>query len=129
MRFAYIVTIFAASASAASLQARKKGRKGAASGAAVGAAAGAAGGAAAGAATGAATGSTNTAAAGAVQRGASTLVFKEDGGVPGNECLTFRNNGEWIPPSIYKRPCTLTDLSFQAKLSTRRASTRLPTDR
>lgn len=94
MKFAYIVTIFAASASAASLQARKKGRKGAASGAAVGAAAGAAGGAAAGAATGAATGSSNTAAAGAVQRGDSTLVFKEDGGVPGNECLTFRNNGE-----------------------------------
>ncbi|KAG6358451.1 hypothetical protein INS49_014335 [Diaporthe citri] len=91
MRFAYIVTIFAASASAASLQARKKGRKGAASGAAVGAAAGAAG-----AATGAATGSSNTAAAGAVQRGDSTLVFKEDGGIPGNECLTFRNNGEIV---------------------------------
>lgn len=104
MRFAYIVTIFAASASAASLQARKKGRKGAASGAAVGAAAGAAGGAAAGAATGpatgAATGSSNTAAAGAVQRGSSTLVLKEDGGVPGNECLTFRNNGEYNLSSI-----------------------------
>lgn len=99
MRFAFILTVFAATASAASLQARKKGRKGAAAGAAVGAGAGAAAGAATGAATGAttgaATGSANAAAAGAVQRGASTLVFKENGGVPGNECLTFRNNGEF----------------------------------
>ncbi|KAG8158093.1 hypothetical protein KVR01_011854 [Diaporthe batatas] len=101
MRFAFVITILVASASAASLQPRQrgrgKGRKGKGAGAAVGA--GAAGGAAAGAATGAATGSAaggNTAAAGAVQRGASTLVFKEDGGVPGNECLTFRNNGEIV---------------------------------
>ncbi|KAK2609435.1 hypothetical protein N8I77_002932 [Diaporthe amygdali] len=94
MRFAYLVTLFAATASAASLQARKKGKKGAAAGAAVGA--GAATGAATGAAAGAAAGSANTAATGAVQRGASTLVFKEDGGVPGNECLTFRNNGEIV---------------------------------
>lgn len=35
-----------------------------------------------------------TAATGSVQRGASTLVFKENNGVPGNECLTFRNNGK-----------------------------------
>lgn len=28
-----------------------------------------------------------------VQKGRQTLVFKEQGGVPGNECLTFRNNG------------------------------------
>lgn len=97
MRFAILVTIFAATASAASLEARQRGRGrnrgGNNAGAAAGA--GAAGGAAAGAATGAATG--NTAAAGAVQRGADTLVFKEDGGVPGNECLTFRNNGEFDP--------------------------------
>lgn len=108
MRFAFIVTVFAATASAASLQARRKGRKGAASGAAVAAGAGAAGGAAtgaaAGAATGGATGGANTAAAGAVQRGASTLVFKEDGGVPGNECLTFRNNGELSLPGICTTP-------------------------
>lgn len=37
----------------------------------------------------------NAAAAGAVTKGATTLVFKESGGVPGNECLTFRNNGTW----------------------------------
>lgn len=30
---------------------------------------------------------------GALQRGAQTIVLKELGGVPGNECLTFRNNG------------------------------------
>lgn len=130
MRFAYIVTIFAASASAASLQARRKGRKGAASGAAVaagaGAAAGGATGAATGAATGGATGSANTAAAGAVQRGDTTLVFKEDGGVPGNECLTFRNNGEFSLPSANQRPWTLTDISLKAKLSMLPASTRPP---
>lgn len=34
-------------------------------------------------------------AAGAVTKGTDTLVFKENGGVPGNECLTFRNNGTW----------------------------------
>ena len=30
---------------------------------------------------------------GAVTRGASTIVMFEVGGIPGNECLTFRNNG------------------------------------
>ncbi|GJC81472.1 hypothetical protein ColLi_04310 [Colletotrichum liriopes] len=30
-----------------------------------------------------------------VNRGQDTLVFKEQGGVPGNECLTFRNNGNF----------------------------------
>lgn len=29
----------------------------------------------------------------ALQKGAQTLVLKEVGGIPGNECLTFRNNG------------------------------------
>jgi len=29
-----------------------------------------------------------------ISRGASTIVMKEVGGVPGNECLTFRNNGK-----------------------------------
>lgn len=44
--------------------------------------------------TAAAKGNGNTAtAAGDVTKGATTLVFKEDGGIPGNECLTFRNNG------------------------------------
>ncbi|KAF2792674.1 hypothetical protein K505DRAFT_246168, partial [Melanomma pulvis-pyrius CBS 109.77] len=31
-----------------------------------------------------------------VTRGASTLVLFEVGGIPGNECLTFRNNGEMV---------------------------------
>lgn len=33
-------------------------------------------------------------AGGNLQKGDQTLVLKEVGGVPGNECLTFRNNGE-----------------------------------
>ncbi|KAL9618323.1 MAG: hypothetical protein Q9160_006973 [Pyrenula sp. 1 TL-2023] len=32
----------------------------------------------------------------AITQGAQTLVFKEVNGVPGNECLTFRNNGEIV---------------------------------
>ncbi|KAH8898371.1 hypothetical protein GQ53DRAFT_759620 [Thozetella sp. PMI_491] len=31
-----------------------------------------------------------------VTKGGTTLVFKEINGVPGNECLTFRNNGEIV---------------------------------
>ncbi|KAJ0161147.1 hypothetical protein CTA2_6696 [Colletotrichum tanaceti] len=31
-----------------------------------------------------------------VNRGSDTLVFKEQGGVAGNECLTFRNNGDIV---------------------------------
>ncbi|KAF2177608.1 hypothetical protein K469DRAFT_742477 [Zopfia rhizophila CBS 207.26] len=31
-----------------------------------------------------------------VQKGSETLVLKEVGGVAGNECLTFRNNGEIV---------------------------------
>lgn len=34
------------------------------------------------------------ASVGVITRGASTLVLKEVGGIPGNECLTFRNNGK-----------------------------------
>ncbi|KAJ4983194.1 hypothetical protein SVAN01_11294 [Stagonosporopsis vannaccii] len=33
---------------------------------------------------------------GLLEIGAQTLVLKEVGGVPGNECLTFRNNGEIV---------------------------------
>ncbi|KAF2014577.1 hypothetical protein BU24DRAFT_493153 [Aaosphaeria arxii CBS 175.79] len=33
---------------------------------------------------------------GAAQKGGNTLVLFEIGGVPGNECLTFRNNGEIV---------------------------------
>jgi hypothetical protein len=36
------------------------------------------------------------AAAGAITRGASTIVMKEVGGILGNECLTFRNNGSYV---------------------------------
>lgn len=72
MKFAIIITALIAGVSAGTLHARKgKGTK-----------------------AGAATGSTNTAATANVQKGTSTLVFKETNGVPGNECLTFRNNGK-----------------------------------
>ncbi|PVH87867.1 hypothetical protein DL98DRAFT_509394 [Cadophora sp. DSE1049] len=71
--------------------------------AAAAAAAAAAGGAGVAAGTGAtngnsATGAGNTepAATGDVTRGADTIVMKEVGGIPGNECLTFRNNGEIV---------------------------------
>lgn len=49
---------------------------------------------AAGAVAGAAAGTAAVAATGAVTKGTSTLVLKESGGVAGNECLTFRNNGQ-----------------------------------
>ncbi|KAF2644114.1 hypothetical protein P280DRAFT_515082 [Massarina eburnea CBS 473.64] len=32
----------------------------------------------------------------ALKKGTQTLVLKEQGGIPGNECLTFRNNGEMV---------------------------------
>ncbi|KAL5402711.1 hypothetical protein PMIN03_010467 [Paraphaeosphaeria minitans] len=46
----------------------------------------------------AATGNNNQAATGggALARGATTIVLKETKGVPGNECITFRNNGEMV---------------------------------
>ncbi|KAJ4388210.1 hypothetical protein N0V93_008817 [Gnomoniopsis smithogilvyi] len=77
MKFTILLTIMAAGALAGPLHARQnKGKAGKAA---------------------AAKGNGNAAAAtGAVTKGATTLVFKEDGGVPGNECLTFRNNGEIV---------------------------------
>ncbi|CAG8979570.1 hypothetical protein HYALB_00013454 [Hymenoscyphus albidus] len=35
-------------------------------------------------------------AAGSVVKGSDTLTFFEVGGIPGNECLTFRNNGDMV---------------------------------
>ena len=55
-------------------------------------------------ATGGAT--NNAAAGGAVTRGSSTLVLKEVGGVPGNKCLTFRNNGMYIVSRAELKKCT-----------------------
>ncbi|KZL79969.1 hypothetical protein CI238_09653 [Colletotrichum incanum] len=49
-----------------------------------------------------------------VNRGPDTLVFKEQGGVPGNECLTFRNNGE-----IVNAACVNTAADRQITPSTR----------
>ncbi|EQB57493.1 hypothetical protein CGCSCA5_v014371 [Colletotrichum siamense] len=49
-----------------------------------------------------------------VQKGRQTLVFKEQGGVPGNECLTFRNNGE-----IVNAACVNTAADRQITPSTR----------
>ena len=34
--------------------------------------------------------------AGGLARGATTVVLKETLGIPGNECITFRNNGEMV---------------------------------
>lgn len=76
MKVSVIITALVAGASAATLHGRKnKGDNNANNNA------------------GATTNNANAAAAGSVQAGSSTLVFKEDNGVPGNECLTFRNNG------------------------------------
>lgn len=56
------------------------------------------------AATAAATTAADAAAiGGTVTRGDQTLVFTEVNGVPGNECLTFRNNGRRSPYSTYNR--------------------------
>ncbi|TDZ53821.1 hypothetical protein CTRI78_v006775 [Colletotrichum trifolii] len=49
-----------------------------------------------------------------VTRGKNTLVFKEQGGVPGNECLTFRNNGD-----IVNAACVNTAADRQITPSTR----------
>lgn len=68
MKLAIIITALVAGASAGTLRARKtKGNN---------------------------NNGATTAAAGNVQKGTTTLVFKEVGGVAGNECLTFRNNGK-----------------------------------
>lgn len=88
MKWAMIITALVAGASAGTLHGRKnKGNTN----------------------TGTTTGSTTSAATGSVQKGTSTLVFKEVNGVPGNECLTFRNNGKSLralPPSLASRmPC------------------------
>lgn len=45
-----------------------------------------------------------------VNRGPETLVFKEQGGVPGNECLTFRNNGKFTT-QLSPSPTQLHELS------------------
>lgn len=74
MKFCIILTALVAGASAGTLHGRKG--KGAA---------------------GATTGASTATAAGAVTKGTSTLVLKEQGGVAGNECLTFRNNGKSKP--------------------------------
>lgn len=39
-----------------------------------------------------------------VTRGAQTLVLSEVNGVPGNECLTFRNNGTITAWSCFCSP-------------------------
>lgn len=83
MKFSAI--LFASFATYVSVSAAPQRKKGAAKGnaAAVTGAAGATAGAAA--------------VAGTVTRGASTIVMKEVGGIAGNECLTFRNNGKHPP--------------------------------
>lgn len=98
MKLAIIITALVAGASAGALHGRKnKGNTN----------------------TGATTGSTNSAATGDVQRGTSTLVLKEVNGVPGNECLTFRNNGRSnrssYPPIVKTTELTAMSPRTQAK--------------
>ncbi|KAG4436928.1 hypothetical protein IFR05_007579 [Cadophora sp. M221] len=89
---------------------------GAATGA--GASAGTGAGAAAGAGTGAGAGATTPGLTGSVTRGANTIVMKEVGGIPGNECLTFRNNGEMVDAA-----CVNTAADRQVTPSTNAAGT------
>lgn len=95
MKIAIIVTALAACASAGTLH----GRKGKT-----------------------AAGTANAAAAGAVQKGTTTMVLKEVGGIAGNECLTFRNNGESRDSVLaigrYTRSRADTGAVAQARLST-----------
>jgi hypothetical protein len=43
---------------------------------------------------------------GALQKGSQTIVLKEVGGVPGNECLTFRNNGKTTSNLVARNLCS-----------------------
>lgn len=90
----YFATIFATFALYASVSGLPKNRK-----AKAGAAAAVAGTAGATTAVAASTGTT-----GSVTRGASTLVLFEVGGIAGNECLTFRNNGTSM--NLYRITCS-----------------------
>ncbi|KAJ4351454.1 uncharacterized protein N0V89_006796 [Didymosphaeria variabile] len=56
----------------------------------------------------AATGATG---GGALARGATTIVLKETLGIPGNECITFRNNGEMVDAACVN---TAADRQLQA---------------
>ncbi|KAI1652924.1 hypothetical protein F4813DRAFT_376350 [Daldinia decipiens] len=75
---------------------------------------------------GAATGNTNNGAATGVAAG-NTLVLKEVNGVPGNECLTFRNNGEIVDAACVNtaadRQITPTTLNGNSVLSVQRSFT------
>ncbi len=50
-------------------------------------------------------GAATAALTGDVTRGADTIVLKEVGGIPGNECLTFRNNGTFSKIPSPSSPC------------------------
>lgn len=51
------------------------------------------------------------ATASGLSRGATTIVLKETNGVPGNECITFRNNGEMVDAACVN---TAADRQLQA---------------
>lgn len=60
----------------------------------------------------AAAGNNNAATGGgALARGATTIVLKETQGIPGNECITFRNNGEMVDAACVN---TAADRQLQA---------------
>lgn len=99
------ILVFSLTAFVAASPARGDRAKAKAAAAVAAAAAGGAGVAAgAGATNGnSATGSGNTvptATGGDVTRGSDTIVMKEVRGIPGNECLTFRNNGTTAFPKF-----------------------------
>ncbi|KAH6721155.1 hypothetical protein BKA61DRAFT_728764 [Leptodontidium sp. MPI-SDFR-AT-0119] len=89
---------FVAASPARGNRAKAKAAAAAAAAAAAGGAgvAGVAAGTGAGVAAGTGAGATASGLTGSVTRGADTIVMKEVGGIPGNECLTFRNNGEIV---------------------------------
>ncbi|KAK0113842.1 hypothetical protein ONS95_014089 [Cadophora gregata] len=98
-------TILVCSLAALVASSPARGDRAKAKAAAAAAAAAAAGGAGVAAGTGATNGNSgngagngagNAATGGSVTRGADTIVMTEIGGIPGNECLTFRNNGEIV---------------------------------
>ncbi|KAF2444968.1 hypothetical protein P171DRAFT_514004 [Karstenula rhodostoma CBS 690.94] len=121
MKFSILLMIAATASAAVVAPRHHKGRKGGNSAAQQGQAAQTGNGATQNAQTGnqattggeAATGNNNPAATGggALARGAATIVLKETLGIPGNECITFRNNGEMVDAACVN---TAADRQLQA---------------
>ncbi|KAK7191277.1 hypothetical protein DPSP01_008348 [Paraphaeosphaeria sporulosa] len=116
MKFSILLMIAATASAAVVAPRHHKGRKGGNAAAQQGQAAQTGNGATQNAQTGgqATSGGNNNQAAtggGALARGATTIVLKETQGVPGNECITFRNNGEMVDAACVN---TAADRQLQA---------------